>query len=182
MLGSEWCHNLAHTYSAAWINKPMDELQIQWGMPRCRYEQLNDLEVSPRQHIIRSLGGPLFNLLMITPIFIVRGVTQPGTIARETANTALRTNIFLSFVSILPIPGIDGGPILKWGLVERGHDVETADKIVQKANGPLSGLLGLFGVWAFLKGKKFLGLFGVLLSLISFGVFSGRLKEESISR
>ena len=182
LLGSEWCHNLAHAYTANWIGRPMDELQIQWGMPRCRYEQLNDKNVSPRQHVIRSLGGPVINLLMIPGTFLARMLTRRDSIARETARIALQTNVFLTTVSLLPIPGIDGGPILKWSLVNQGYEIEEADQVVQKVNGPLSVILGLISGWAFLNKKNLIGVFSGLLALISFGVFSGWLKEEEISR
>jgi hypothetical protein len=181
ILGSEWCHNLAHAYIANWIGKPMDELQIQFGMPRCRYKEINDRAVSPRQHVIRSLGGPLINLLLIPLTALTRFLTKPDTIARETAKSALQTNVFLFAVSLLPIPGIDGGPILKWSLVERGYEIEEADQVVQRVNGPLSLALGLFSGWAFLNKKNLAGIFSALLGLISLGVFSGKIKEDEIT-
>jgi hypothetical protein len=181
ILGSEWCHNLAHVFIAEWIGKPMDELQIQFGMPRCRYEDLNDREVSPRQHVIRSLGGPLINLLMIPLTTLAKFLTKTDTIARETAKAALQTNVFLSVVSLLPIPGIDGGPIVKWSLVEKGYEIEEADQMVQRVNGPLSLILGFFSSWAFLNKKNFAGIFSALLALISLAVFTGKLKEDEIA-
>ncbi len=181
ILGTEWCHNLAHAYIANWIGKPMDELQIQFGMPRCRYKDINDREVSPRQHVIRSLGGPLINLLLIPLTSLVKFLTKPDTSARETANAALKTNEFLSIVSLLPIPGIDGGPILKWSLVERGREIEEADQVVQRVNGPLSLVLGLFSSWAFLNKRNLAGIFSALLGLISLGIFSGKIKEDEIT-
>ena len=33
VLGSEWCHNLAHLLASNWIGKPMDQIRIQAGMP-----------------------------------------------------------------------------------------------------------------------------------------------------
>jgi len=181
ILGTEWCHNLAHALIANWIGKPMDELQIQFGMPRCRYKEINDREVSPRQHVIRSLGGPLINLLLIPMTALVKFLTKPDTIARETANAALQTNMFLSAVSFLPIPGIDGGPILKWSLVEKGYEIEEADQVVQRVNGPLSLALGLFSGAAFLSKKKLTGILGALLALISLGIYSGKIKEDEIT-
>ncbi len=181
ILGTEWCHNLAHAYIADWIGKPMDELQIQFGMPRCRYKEINDREVSPRQHVIRSLGGPLINLLLIPLTTLVKFLTRPDTIARETAKAALHTNRLLSVVSLLPMPGIDGGPILKWSLVERGYEIEEADQVVQRVNGPLSLLLGLFSGVAFLNKKNLAGIFSALLALISLGVFTGKIKEDEIT-
>jgi len=159
----------------------MDELQIQFGMPRCRYKEINDREVSPQQHVIRSLGGPLINLLMIPMTALARFLARPDTIARETAQVALQTNVFLSAVSLLPIPGIDGGPILKWSLVERGYEIEKADQVVQRVNGPLSLILDLFSGAFFLNKKNFAGIFSALLALISLAVFSGKLKEDEIT-
>ena len=180
LLGAEWCHNLAHVFLANRIGKPMDELRIQMGMPRCIYIEINDWEVSPRQHIIRSLGGPLINLLLIPIAALIRFTTNPGSIARETANVFLKTNTFLFTMSVLPIPGIDGGPILKWSLVDKGYDIGEADQVVQNVNGPLSIMLGLFSSWSFLKNKKLRGIFSGLLALISLAVFTGLIKEDEI--
>jgi hypothetical protein len=180
LLGAEWCHNLAHVFLANRIGKPMDELRIQMGMPRCIYNEINDREVSPRQHIIRSLGGPLINLLLIPVAALIKFTSKPDSITRETANVFLKTNQFLFLVSLLPIPGIDGGPILKWSLVDKGYEIEKADHVVQKVNGPLSIILGLFSSWSFLKNRKLLGIFSGLLALISLAVFTGLIKEDEI--
>jgi Zn-dependent protease len=180
MLGSEWCHNLSHAFSAKVVGKSMDQMKIQMGMPRCVYYELNDQDVTPRQHIVRSLGGPIFNMLMVPIFAILRSITIPRSIARETADTALKTNLFLSFVSLLPIPGIDGGPILKWSLVEKGYELKEADEIVRKTNGPLSVILGLFSSWAFARKKILAGFFSLMLGLISLSIFTGWLKEEDV--
>jgi len=180
LLGAEWCHNLAHVYLANRIGKPMDELRIQMGMPRCIYNEINDREVSPRQHIVRSLGGPLINLVLIPVAALIKYTSKPGSITRETANVFLKTNKFLFTVSLLPIPGIDGGTILKWSLVDKGYEIEKADQVVQNVNGLLSIILGLFSSWSFLKNKKLLGIFSGLLALISLGVFTGLIEEDEM--
>ena len=180
VLGSEWCHNLAHLYTSDWIGKPMDQMRIQAGMPRCIYHEINDEDVTPSQHIARSLGGPIVNLLLLSVMGMMRTVTKPDSIAGETAKIAYQTNLLLSLVSLLPIPGIDGGPILKWSLVNRGKMIEEADQIVQIANGPLSVLLGLFSSWAFLSKKILMGLFSLTLGVTSLSIFAGWLKEEDV--
>jgi hypothetical protein len=179
-LGAEWGHNLAHLAASNWIGKPMNEFRIQFGMPRCIYHEINDRDVSPRQHIIRALGGPIFNLL-VQP-FLVRASrrAKPGSIAGTTTNTALKANRFLSLVSLLPIPGIDGGPILKWSLVEHGRTIQEADEIVRKVNGPLALLLGLFSSRAFGKKNMLGGFFSALLGLISLSIYAGWIKEEDL--
>jgi len=180
VLGSEWCHNLAHLIASNWIGKPMDQMRIQAGMPRCIYHEINDQDVTPRQHIARSLGGPIVSLLFLPVTGLMRTVTKSDSIAGETAKTAFQTNLLLSLVSLLPIPGIDGGPILKWSLVESGKTIEEADQVVQKVNGPLAVILGLFSSWAFLSKKILLGFFSLMLGVTSLSIFTGRLKEEDI--
>lgn len=181
MLGSEWCHNLAHLVASNLINEPMDQLRIQFGMPRCVYHEINDLDVAPRQHLIRSLGGPVISLILLTITRFFRMMSKPDSIAGETAKTANQTNMFLSLVSLLPIPGIDGGPILKWSLVDQGCSVEEADEVVRKVNGPLAILLGLFSSRAFAKKNILAGALSGMLGLISLSIFTGWLKEEDIS-
>ena len=181
MLGSEWCHNLAHAFAANKVGKPMDQMRIQMGMPRCIYNKLNDEEITPRQHIIRSLGGPIINLVMLPIAAILRLFSKPDSIANETAKIAYQTNLFLSTTSILPIPGIDGGPLLKWSLVEKGYKIKEADQVVQETNGPLAVLLGLFSSWAFLNKKILAGIFSLMLGIISLSIFTGWLKEDDVS-
>jgi len=181
MVGSEWGHNLAHLSASHLVRKPMDQLHIQLGMPRCVYYKLNDEDVSPREHITRALGGPVFNLTLLPIASAAKRLTKKETIAGMTARTAFASNLFLSTISLLPIPGIDGGPILKWSLVERGMTNQEADEVVRKANGPLALLLGFFSSGAFLKKKPLLGLFSLMLSVTALSVFAGWLKEEEIS-
>ncbi len=180
MLGSEWCHNLAHLITSNWIGKPMDKMRIQFGMPRCIYQEINDQDVTPRQHITRSLGGPIINILLLPVTGLARLLTKPDTIAGEIAKTAYQTNLFLTLISLLPIPGIDGGPILKWSLVESGKTIQEADQVVQKANGPLALILGLFSSWAFLTRKILLGVLSLMLGGISLSIFAGWLKEDDV--
>ncbi len=179
--GSEWCHNLAHLIASNWIGKPMDQMQIQAGMPRCIYQKINDQDVTPSQHIARSLGGPVINFLLLTVTGLARILTKPDSIAGETIKTAYQTNLFLSSFSLLPIPGIDGGPTLKWSLVARGKTIDEADRVVQKVNGPLAVLLGLSSSWAFLTRKILPGFFSLMLGLTSLSIFAGWLKEEDVS-
>jgi len=47
VLGSEWCHNLAHAAAARMVGKPMDAIRITWGMPLVVYYDINDENVTP---------------------------------------------------------------------------------------------------------------------------------------
>jgi hypothetical protein len=178
MLGSEWGHNPAHAAAAHMVGKPMDAIRITWGMPLVVYYDINDLEVTPRQHILRALGGPLFNLLVLPVALLLRQRTAPGSAARDVADAAAATNAFLPAVGLLPIPGIDGGPILKWSLVKKGHSPQEADVLVRKVDGALGVGLALAGALSFRKRRPLLGALLALLSGTALAVALGILKEQ----
>lgn len=180
MLGSEWCHNIAHVLAAYLVGKPMDGFRIQLGMPRCYYRELNPVDVTPGQHLIRAAGGPIASAALFGVSQIIQPVIPKNTSAYRTLRTAVQTNRFLSLISLLPIPGIDGGPILKWGLVKSGASPADADRIVQKVNGPLAVLLIIASVIFLRKKRYFPGVFSGMLSLTSLLVFSGVIQEEEI--
>jgi Zn-dependent protease len=174
ILGSEWLHNLAHAAAAKLVGKPMNAMRITWGMPLVVYYDLNDRDVSPREHIYRSLGGPLFNASLLLPLIGLRGLTNSGTVAREVSDVALGMNLFLSTASLLPIPGIDGGPLLKWSLVNRGYTIEDAEEKVKKVDQKLGLVLSAAGAIAIVKRKRLLGallsMFGALALAIGYGL------------
>jgi Zn-dependent protease len=117
--------------------------------------------------------------MILLPIsWFYKKVTRSDTITGEVAKLFYQTNLFLSFISLLPIPGIDGGPILKWSLVDRGCSIEEADEAVRKTNGPLALSLGLFSSWSFARKKLMAGFFYAMLGMTSLSIFSGWLKED----
>ncbi|MFC1879629.1 hypothetical protein ACFLZW_06910 [Chloroflexota bacterium] len=181
ILGSEWGHNLAHAAAAKLVAKPMDALRVTWGMPLVVYFDTEDKNVTPTQHIMRSVGGPIFNSSLLLFCLALRGAFKPDSLGREVANVAVGVNAFLSSVSLLPIPGIDGGSILKWSLVKSGQTHKEADKTVRKVNGLVGALLAVFSGALFKRRKHLLGGFIALMAAICMGVASGRLREEKSS-
>jgi Zn-dependent protease len=177
VLGSEWCHNLAHAAAAYIVGKPMDAIRIAWGLPLLVYYDINDQYVTPRQHVVRALGGPLFNVLVIPVALYYRYHTDPQSVTRDMAIAALGTNAFLPTVGLLPIPGIDGGPILKWSLVDKGRTPKEADKIVRKVDGVLGILLALAGGLSLKKRRWLVGGLLVQLAGIALSVALGIFKE-----
>jgi hypothetical protein len=178
LLGSEWCHNLAHAAAARAIGKPMDELHVYFGMPRVVYHDINDSTVTPRQHILRAAAGPLFNLLVLLLARVARGFTRPNSPARDIADVAVAMNATIAGGGMMPIPGIDGGAMLKWGLVESGRTPQQADQTVQKVSLGLSG--GLAGVFAvsLQKRRTLLAVIAGVLAAAALGVGMGWLKEK----
>jgi len=175
-LGSEWCHNIAHAITARWIRKPMDALRIVYGMPLVIYENPEDPSVTPMQHILRSLGGPIFNMGALCIAWLWQRFSTPGSISHEVANTAVEMNTFLSFFSLTPVPMIDGGPVLKWSLVERGLTPPQADNAVKQANLVAAGGLGVAAGVSFRKRRKGWGIIMGLFALICLGVAIDRRK------
>jgi Zn-dependent protease len=178
ILGSEWAHNLAHAAAAQLVNKPMDALRIAWGMPLVVYHDINDETVTPRQHILRALGGPVINLLLLQSGMVFKRFTREGSVWREVANATVGMNLFLSTASLLPIPGIDGGPILKWSLVERGYSREQADQGVREVNKALAMGLGGSAAIAFKKKRRLIGSILAMFSLIALAVGWGIISEQ----
>jgi Zn-dependent protease len=178
VLGSEWCHNLAHAAVARWIGKPMDAIRITWGMPLLVYYDIEDENVTPRQHILRALGGPAFNALALCAALPLRRSVGPESVNRELLDIAVATNAFLLSVGLLPLPGIDGGPILKWTLVERGRSPKEADEVVRRVDGFLGAALGLVAAAALKKRRWFLGALCLQLAAVALGVALGLLKEQ----
>jgi Zn-dependent protease len=178
LLGSEWCHNLAHAAAAKLVGKPVDAIRITWGMPLLVYHDINDPTVTPSQHIIRALGGPVFNALLLPFAWLGRYLTQTGSILGDVANTALRMNAFLCSVSLLPIPGLDGGPLLKWSLVKKGWSVKDADETVRKVNWGVGGAAVSASVVAFRRRRPIIGLLCAMTAGVALAIAAKLLKEQ----
>jgi Zn-dependent protease len=177
-LGSEWSHNLAHAAAARAIGRPMDALRIVWGMPLCVYYDINDAQVTPRQHMLRAMGGPIWNGFLLLISLLLRRRARPGSVSREVADVAVGMNGFLAGASLLPLPAIDGGPLLKWGLVERGRSIPQADEIVKRVDAVLGvGLLAGSAVAA-RKRNWIAGAMLLLSGILSLGFATGRIREQ----
>jgi hypothetical protein len=178
VLGSEWCHNLAHAMAAKLVGKPMDAIRIMWGMPRVIYDDINAQDVTPNHHILRALGGPLINLILLPFAFLMKKLTKPESRTRDVAEVAVWANAMIPAVGLLPIPALDGGPILKWSLVRRGHTIDEADQVVRKVNGVMGTALALAGGISLKKRRKFLGGLLIALGAAALGFGLGFLKEQ----
>lgn len=146
---ADFGHALAHIVSARAAGAPMDEVQLSQGMPRTIYY---DNDVPPRAHIIRSLGGPIFNAVGLLLSFALRTASPAGSTGRELAGDAVMGHGLLLAGSLAPLPIVDGGVILKWRLVEGGRTPEEADQVVQAA-GVATGAASL-GLGAALASRR----------------------------
>lgn len=176
LLGSEWGHNIAHAAAARAVGKPMQLIRILAGMPRIQYPAGLDPSVLPRQHLLRALGGPLFNACMLPLAALWRRFSRPGSAAQDAASLALDVNAFIGVVGLAPLPMIDGGPVLKWSLVARGRTPSQADEIVRRVDGALVPAFAGAGLLAFARRRRFAALVSLLMALTSFACWRGWLK------
>ena len=178
ILGSEWCHNLAHAAVAKWVGHPTDAIRITWGMPLLVYYETEDAEVTPRQHIARALGGPLINLIFLGVAAVLRPMTKFGSSLRDVTDAAMGMNAFLFLGGMLPIPAMDGGAILKWALVENGPTPSQADEVIRKLDAVTAAGLGIGAAVAFKKRKRFLGGIFAMFAGIALAIATGLLREK----
>jgi Zn-dependent protease len=179
LLGSEWLHNLGHAAAAQAVGKPMDALRVLGGMPLCVYYDVNDGRVAPREHVARALGGPLVNAALWLALVPLRAAAHAGSPGREVLDVAVAMNAFLCSYSLLPIPGIDGGPLLKWSLVARGRSVAQADLDVRRVNWASGVVLAAATLAAWRRGRRFLALLLGQFSALSLAIASGALREQA---
>ena len=136
-------HALAHIFSARYAGAPMDEVRLSGGMPRTLYWN-ND--VPPDVHRTRALGGLIFNLLGS----LVSGVTYlavpPRSLAWELAATSAVGHALLFVASLMPLPIVDGGTLMKWTLVAHGRTETEADETVRRLDWAIALAGGIAGV------------------------------------
>ncbi|MEJ5223866.1 MAG: hypothetical protein WHV44_05365, partial [Anaerolineales bacterium] len=109
---------------------------------------------------------------------LARHFSRPGSGAREVADAALAANTFIAAAGLTPIPMLDGGPIVKWSLVERGKTPKEADAILRKVNLVSGAGLAAGASAALHSRRRGLGLILALLALSSFLFGLGLIKEQ----
>jgi hypothetical protein len=130
LLAADVGHALAHVISADYAGAPVDHIYLSADMPRTRYPKE---PVPPRTHQVRALGGPIYSATGLAVSLLSRPLVARGTILREVLNWSALGHGLILGGSLLPLPIVDGGTLLKWTLVERGHEPEEADAVVRKA-------------------------------------------------
>ena len=143
MMVADFGHAMAHIVSARYAGAPMDEILISEGMPRTLYY---DNDVPPRAHRTRALGGPIFSAIGLVLSCLVRDLASRGSLVREVAGWSCLGHGFIMSAGLVPLPIVDGGTILKWTLVERGHTPEEADEVVAQVDLSLGAALTATGV------------------------------------
>lgn len=124
-------HAMAHIISARHAGAPMDEIQISAGMPRTVYF---DNEVPPSVHRLRASGGPVYSALGLLTSLGLRALSPSGSALREVADWSCLGHGFIFLGSLVPLPFVDGGTLVKWTLVEQGRTPSEADEAVRQVD------------------------------------------------
>jgi hypothetical protein len=99
-------HAFGHILSGKMVNSAMDELLITATRDVNLYH--GDQSIIPGHvHLVRSLGGPIFNLIVAGLLSAFARDATPGFWSGLVASL-ISTNHFFGFGSFLPLPSVDG--------------------------------------------------------------------------
>lgn len=174
LMAADLGHALAHTVSARWAGAPTDEIQVSAGMPRTIYY---DHDVTPRAHCLRALGGPLFSAAGLLLSLIWRAAVSPGSVQRELADWSCLGHGLILGGSLMPLPIVDGGVILKWTLVESGRAPAEADIAVQQASLAFGAASSLAGVALAAKQRRLPAAGLILAGLLFLGTGLSKIRR-----
>jgi hypothetical protein len=131
MISADLGHAIAHIVSARYAGAPMDEIYVSETLSHTLYRED---DVPPDVHRLRALGGPIFSAVGLAASLLFRSRTPPPSVARVVADAACLGHGYVLGGSLLPLPIVDGGSILKWTLVKRGLAPARADAALRQAN------------------------------------------------
>jgi Zn-dependent protease len=99
-------HAWGHILSGKLVHSPMDELLIT-ALRDVNLYHGDQAQVPGHVHLGRSLGGPVFNLLVAAACYGLIPFLNPGFGLAFTASLA-STNLFFGLGGFLPLPSVDG--------------------------------------------------------------------------
>lgn len=170
---SDFGHPFGHIFSARYAGAPMDEIVISSEMPHTLYQ---NNKVAPNVHRMRALGGPIFNLLGLLISFTGFQLAPVHSLVREWMGWSAVGHGYILIASMLPLPMVDGGTILKWTLVARGKTEAQADDWVRRIDWILGFGIALAGI-GFAVAKIWIsGLICIGVSVVIFGIAAGKIR------
>ena len=170
---SDFGHPIGHIFSARYAGAPMDEIIISGDMPRTLYRN-ND--VTPDVHRMRALGGPIFNLVCLLLSMAIFQVASGHAVVKEWTGWSSVGQAFILTMSLLPLPMVDGGTILKWTLVARGKTETEADDFVRRVDWVLGIMVLATGIGLLIMSMWIIGLILLVGAAVIFGIAAGKVR------
>ena len=99
-------HAFGHILSGKMVRSAMDELLITATRDVNLYHGDQSL-VPGYVHLVRSMGGPIFNLFVAGVCSAVATVIAPGFLSDVFASL-ISTNLFFGIGGLIPVPSVDG--------------------------------------------------------------------------
>jgi len=99
-------HALGHILSGKMVNSAMDELLITATRDVNLYHG-DQTTIPGHIHLVRSLGGPVFNIIVAGVLSTLAAGIAPGFWSGLVASL-ISTNRFFGFGGFLPLPSVDG--------------------------------------------------------------------------
>src|SRR5215213_8113911 len=99
-------HAFGHILSGKLVRSPMDELLITALRDVNLYHGDQSL-VPGYVHLVRSIGGPIFNLIIAGICAAIATVVAPG-FGFALLASLVSTNLFFGLGGLLPLPSVDG--------------------------------------------------------------------------
>lgn len=99
-------HAFGHILSGKLVHSAMDELLITATRDVNLYHG-DQSKVPGYVHLVRSLGGPLINILVGVVCILIAPSISPG-FWTGVNNSMVSTNLFFGLGSFLPVPSVDG--------------------------------------------------------------------------
>jgi Zn-dependent protease len=125
-------HAFGHILSGKLVHSPMDDLLITATRDVNLYH--GDQRLVPGYvHLVRSLGGPLFNIFVAGVGALLATVVAPG-FWLNLVTRLVSTNLFFGFGGFLPLPSVDGEVIWRellrpiYGRLKRSNDSYESDR------------------------------------------------------
>jgi hypothetical protein len=170
---ADFGHPLGHIFSARYAGAPMDEILISSNMPRTLYQH-ND--VTPNIHRIRALGGPIFNLAGLLLSITILEFASIHSTERELMGWSAVGHGYILVASLLPLPMVDGGTILKWTLVAGGKTEAEADDLLRRIDWMLGFVLAIAGIGLAFTKLWIVGLVSIGVGVIFFSAAAGKIR------
>lgn len=123
-------HALGHIISGKMVKSAMDELLITATRDVNLYHG-DQSTVPGHVHLVRSLGGPIFNLIVAGLLSTYASGMAPG-FWSELVASLISTNRFFGFGGFLPLPSVDGEVI--WRELLRPISNRLKKSVVSKTN------------------------------------------------
>ena len=99
-------HAFGHILSGKLVHSAMDELLITATRDVNLYHGDQSL-VPGHVHLVRSLGGPIFNLIIAGFCSVLAPLIGPG-FSSDLLASLISTNLFFGFGGFIPLPSVDG--------------------------------------------------------------------------